>query len=178
MDLESMRPIGTAVVLLCLGGMGVLAFIKKNGEYKKRSAAQPFIGSYPRSPMPITVGMDRATARRKFIDGLRQMQINQGWSISSGDPNSSRFTATMRWSSRLVDRDYRGHNRQTTQLDSTLVLKADFVSQGAQTLCQWSYDQTATSWNDPSNHRLDPKAEEYAAEANYQILKALGLISA
>jgi hypothetical protein len=174
MDLEHLRPFGTAIILACLLGIGVIKIIAVNKVAKLRSQADQFIGSYPFSPRPLTVSMDRATAKRKFIQGLVAMQVNQGWSIKNADPNSSELNATMRWSSKIVDGS--GRYARSTSINSSLILRGQVLSQGAQTLIQWSYDRDAQSWSDPSNHRMDPKAEEFAIEANYQILKALGLI--
>jgi hypothetical protein len=128
------------------------------------------------NPRPIQISMDGQTARRKFAEGLRQMTQNQGWLIKTFDPNSSVLEASIRWSSDIVENSYSSRYSQHTSVNSILELKAEIISGGSHTLIQWSYDAKATSWKDPSLQKADPKAQEYALETNYYILKSLGLI--
>jgi len=177
MDLEPYRPVATGVILLCLAGIGALKMAAANKIYKKKAAADSFLGSYPMSPRPLTAAMDVASARQKFVAGLRQVTVNQGWSIKHFDPGSSHIEATMRWSSRIIDQSgFDSRYRKVTQVNSTLVVKAEILSQGSSSLLHWSYDSDASSWTDPSNHRRDPMAEDYAIETNFLILQSLGLV--
>lgn len=178
-DPEQMKLAAQVASAVAILAVGAVAFVKANKNAGKFRKCQDLLGAYPRSPRPITVQMDRATAKRKFIQGLNQVQVNQSWSVKNADFNSSTLAASMRWSGTVAVNVGFGNSprdRKLVQVNSTLTLKGDAVPQGGQTILQWTYDPDSTEWSAPSMHHTDPAAEDYCIETNYQILKALGLI--